>query len=158
MKIELTKRKYAVINRGDWELVRGFSWHAHRTPTGKWYARTCTIVANRKRWVWMHRVILGLGSGQITDHRNGDGLDNRRRNLRPSTYSKNARNMRVRRHSSKFKGVTWNKRRNRWVAQIELGGRRNLYLGSFHDESAAARAYDKAARKHFGEHANVNGK
>ena len=139
VKVDLTKGKKATIDKGSLALVSKYKWYAHLTPTGKWYARTSVVANGKKKWLWMHRLILGLQGSTIADHRNGNGLDNRKKNLRESTYSRNARNMRVRKHSSKFKGVTWNKRRCRWVAQIELGSRRNVYLGSFAKEVEASR-------------------
>lgn len=107
--------------------------------------------------VGMHRVITSAPPGMEVDHINGNGLDNRRGNLRVCTKSGNQRNQRVqsRAKTSVFKGVSRWKKNNRWAAFIKLGGR-PTYLGSFKSEVDAALAYDAAARKHFGAFARTN--
>jgi hypothetical protein len=114
----------------------------------------------------MHRLLLGLvdGFAQV-DHRNGNGLDNRRGNLRIATASQNQWNQKVRgRGTSKYKGVAWEKRGGKWVVKIAYLGRR-IHLGSFarnvingidYGEIKAARAYDLAAVKFFGVFARLN--
>lgn len=100
----------------------------------------------------MHMMLTGYAR---TDHRNGDGLDNRRANLRAATDQDNLRNMRKHRGSSRFKGVCWHCNDRCWNVKIRLGGRA-VNLGAFADEVAAALAYDAAAREYFGEFAALN--
>jgi hypothetical protein len=151
-KIPLTRGKVAFVDDRDFALVSHFKWRAGSTQGGKFY-RAITYVCGHL--ISMHRLILNCQSA--IDHRNGNPLDNRRRNLRRATHSQNAANCKKwqRATSSKYKGVTRHKKRNRWVAQIGVNGRR-LYLGSFADERAAAEAYDQAARKFFGGFARLN--
>jgi len=151
-KIPLTRGKVSVVDNDDFKKVSAYSWCAHRTPTGKWYARSTVM----RKHIIMHHLILPPRLGKITDHRDGDGLNNRRSNLRRCTHSQNQRNKISTPHTSRFKGVSWDKRKNRWRAQIELGGRRNLWLGYFSNQCDAASAYDRAAVKHFGAFARVN--
>jgi hypothetical protein len=106
----------------------------------------------------LHRIILGLlGSPEThVDHINGDKLDNRRCNLRACTREQNMRNMR--RHSdntSGYKGVHWNKQRGKWAAALHKMGKRRLYK-LFTLKEDAAKAYDEAAKQHFGEFARLN--
>jgi AP2 domain/HNH endonuclease len=90
------------------------------------------------------------------DHINGNGLDNRRTNLRPATSAENARNRRSQRGSSSpYKGVSWIRSRRNWRANLRVGDRL-IHLGSYTDPADAARAYDAAALKYFGEFARLN--
>jgi len=91
------------------------------------------------------------------DHINGDGLDNRRDNLRICTRTENVRCQRKRTKptSSRFKGVTWHKNHRYWQAAIRKNGERT-YLGWFKGEEEAARAYDKAAKRLHGDFASLN--
>lgn len=91
----------------------------------------------------------------LVDHANGNGLDNRRANLRPATPAQNLANARPRGGASSFKGVTWRADRRQWRARITASGRRHQ-LGYFKTEVAAALAYDVAARTMFGEFARTN--
>jgi hypothetical protein len=106
----------------------------------------------------MHRFILGATDRKVkVDHKDRDGLNNQRYNLRPSTNGQNNMNSSKRSdgNSSKYKGVCWHKRYGKFQAGIKLNGR-SKYLGMFTDELQAALAYDAAAREHFGEFALCN--
>lgn len=114
------------------------------------------------KWKYMHRLIMGSKSGEIVDHKNMNGLDNRRDNLRLCGMSENSSN-RVKKAgvnvSSKYKGVHFDRRNkkseNRWIAMIYAGGR-SKYLGLFATEVEAAEAYNRAASTAFGEFARLN--
>ncbi len=92
----------------------------------------------------MHREILGLQKGEHTDHINGDGLDNRRANLRKVTHAQNMQNRRPHCHGrSRYRGVERDSRNGKWRARLTVNGRR-LSVGSFHDEKDAAAAASAA--------------
>ncbi len=106
------------------------------------------------RWVALHRYLLQPDDGQVVDHINGDGLDNRRCNLRVCSQMQNLRNSRIRTdNTSGFKGVS--PQCNRWQASISVSGR-PIFLGSYATPEDAAAAYDHAARTHFGIFAALN--
>ena len=107
--------------------------------------------------VRMHRVIMGLGpDGPKVDHKDGNGLNNQRENLRLASTIQNGQNRRPdKRGSSKYKGVCWKSRRSHWEASIQHNGKR-IHLGCFQNELEAARAYDKTALEFFGEFARIN--
>lgn len=91
-----------------------------------------------------------------TDHINGDRLDNRKENLRICTRVQNFQNMKMHiDNTSGFKGVSWDSEREKWISQIFTGGH-TKFLGRFEDSEKAARVYDDAARKYFGEFARTN--
>jgi hypothetical protein len=106
--------------------------------------------------ILLHRLIMGAQPGQEVDHIDGDGLNNRKRNLRICTKAQNQRNQRPQKGgTSVYKGVYWHKDGKKWRGQIKLNGK-TIYLGSFDNELDAAKVYDLAALKYHGEFANLN--
>ena len=147
-EIPLTRGRFALVDEADYDrVVAAGKWHVLLNGQRAYGMRT-TRVGGRKRNVYLHVFLTGWS---LTDHINGNGLDNRRANLRPATPAENARNQRIRRDgTSGFKGV--GPRRGKWRARISADGdRRNL--GVFATPEEAARAYDAAARDLFGEFA-----
>lgn len=148
--IPLTKGKFTIVDEADVVLVlaRG-SWKASRGSDRVWHASRSEGYAA----IYMHWLITG---NPMTDHANGNGLDNRRINLRPATKSLNAINRPPpRNNTSGYKGVSWVKRDRKWQAMIGIGGR-PTHLGTFDDPVEAARAYNRAALEAFGEYAWLN--
>jgi len=104
----------------------------------------------------MHRLILNPPAGITIDHINGNGLDNRRENLRLAGRGQNQCNRgKQSNNTSGFKGVTWHKNLNKWEAGISISGKR-YHVGFYKTPEAAARAYDDAAKKYHGEFARLN--
>jgi hypothetical protein len=90
------------------------------------------------------------------DHRDGNGLNNQRCNLRPATKKQNGGNQKLSiTNTSAYKGVYWHKRDKGWRAQAKVHGK-TIYLGAFVDKIEAARAYDEAALKYHKEFALTN--
>lgn len=107
-----------------------------------------------RQTVKMHQLL--LPDADLVDHENGNKLDNRRRNLRPCSHSENNSNRASRSDSSsRFKGVTWDKSRNKWMAAIAAHGKSKT-IGRFDSEGDAARAYDAEARLAYGDFAKLN--
>jgi hypothetical protein len=105
----------------------------------------------------MHRLILGAQNGDLVDHKDRNGLNNRRNNLRLCTSSQNSMNV-IRKYKGKtsvFRGVHFHKAANKWIAKV-YAGRVAHHLGSFVNEVDAAIAYDHAAKRLHGEFALVN--
>lgn len=139
-----------VMPRRWWVLERKIKGQRGRGP----YAVTRIVKADgRRSLISMHQVITGY---PMTDHKNHDGLDNRRSNLRPATKVQNGGNSRpYLGASSRYKGVHWHSQRRAWRAAINHQGK-NRHLGTFSVEEDAALAYDIAARELFGEYAALN--
>lgn len=155
--ISLTQGQFAKVDDADYEWLMQFRWYAIRlSGSSGFYARR--NMAEPRESFYMHREIVGLLKGDKTqvDHRNHDTLDNQRSNVRRSTPGQNCFNSRIRSDNvSGFKGVSWNKANRVWESYIRVDKRR-LFLGYHADAVTAARIYNAAALKHFGEFAFVN--
>lgn len=148
---------FAMVDISDLHIVAPYRWIVYAADRTV-YAKTRMDRSEPERW--MHRVIMGVGKGSpLVDHANFNGLDNRRRNLRIATHSQNHANApkvnRVGGTTSPFKGVSYHAQAGKWMAAIQVDKKR-YYLGLYATQEDAARAYDDAARMHFGEFAWVN--
>ncbi len=151
-KIKLSKGYFAIVDDEDLEILFHYYWHV----SGKrnLYARTSLPRINTT--ILMHRLIsrLHYTDKRNIDHINHNSLDNRKKNLRIATCSQNSANRRPEKNNtSKYKGVTRNS--GRWLAQIQTKGK-NHNLGRYDIEEEAAKAYDSAALRLFGEFAFTN--
>ena len=154
--IQLTNGGATIVDDEDFELLGSFRWHKADNKC-TFYAIRYEVVDGTRRLIYMHRQILGLTDRRVlADHKDHDGLNNRRENLRISNYTNNNRNRRSRPGStSRFVGVCWLKNDRIWRATIQLNGC-PVSLGRYASEEAAAMARDAAVRIHYGEGAYIN--
>jgi len=145
--IKLTQNKWSLVDAEDYDKLSELRWHA-RNRHNRYYAL-------RKNGVSMARKIMNPPEKMVIDHINGNTLDNRKVNLRVCTHKQNCRNTKFQVGASKFKGVSWDKDREKWQSGIRVDDKRKA-LGRFDSEEDAARAYDIAARENFGEFAKLN--
>lgn len=146
-----------LVDREDLFLLSHFRWVVTRPDGKKPYVMTTDPTDGTRRTLYMHRLLTNAPKGMEVDHINGDGLDNRRANLRLATRTENCRNRGKQvTGSSRFVGVSWHKHRQRWWAYIWVGNGIRKSLGYHHDEESAARAYDAAAIDAHGEFAWLN--
>jgi len=154
--LELTQGKTALIDECDLPLVSQYSWHAvYRKPC--WYAASSSLRRKTGQALYLHRLIMDAKPDEHVDHKNGNGLDCRRENMRICTNAQNRMNNHSRTGKSAFKGVWFSaKNANRqWRANISVGDK-TVHLGGYETEAEAARAYNAAALKHYGEFACLN--
>lgn len=154
--ISLTKGLVTIVDDEDYEGLIHRTWYAQFNGITH-YAATSERDANgRNRIVLMHRLILSVPPGQFVDHRDRNTLDNRRQNLRYCTKAQNAQNSKIRSdNTTGKKGVSFRKEYGTYRATIRISGR-GVHLGTYDTAEGAAKAYDDAARLHFGEFALPN--
>ncbi len=149
--IPLTQNAYAIV---DTEILRQLILYRWELSEYKKFRYARRHVGSKT--IYMHRVIMNAPYGMQVDHINGNGLDNRRVNLRICNASQNQQNQRIRRcTSSRFKGVYLHTLSKKWIARICVKGKLK-HLGTYNIESYAAMAYDVKAVELFGEFANLN--
>jgi len=156
-KIPLTQGQFALVDDGDYAYLMQWKWYAH-WDTNTFYAvrkSPKTGPGDSRQLIRMHREILKAGKGQMVDHMDGNGLDNRRQNIRFCSHSQNNYNYANYPHSSKYKGVSWKTARGKWYAGIRHEGK-HIFIGLYVNEDEAGRAYDKKAKELFGEFARLN--
>lgn len=162
-KIPLTQGYFALVDDEDFVWLSKHKWHCI-DGVGKhtiYVGTNINIGRKQYKYARMHRLILGLKTGDKTqvDHIDGDGLNNQRNNLRLCNNQQNTRNSRIRSGTSKYKGVSWNTRAQKWQAGLGLtlnNKRRHVALGCYNNEKEAAKAYDLAAIYYFGDFARIN--
>lgn len=147
--------RFALVDEADAHLVSGITWHLSQRDS-RLYARSSKRSGAKVTHPRMHHLILPPAPGMVIDHINGDGLDNRRANLRHVTSSGNGHNKGASpRNTSGFRGVSWMARRKMWRAYATVAGKRQ-HLGYFRDAEAAARAVDDHVRRELGGVASTN--
>ena len=154
-KIPLTRGQYAIVDDIDYGKLMKYKWQCAKSAgycyasRAKWNGKYCSSVQ-------MHRQILNAPKNKYVDHINGNGLDNRRKNLRIATNSQNLMNSKIfNTNTSGYRGVGWDKKEKKWKARITQN-QKHKFLGYYLTKEDAAKAYNHAAKKLFGSFAKVN--
>lgn len=162
-ELQITKGLVVLLDEEDYEYFNQWTWHTTRTYGGKYYAKReerCPLTG-RKKAILLHREIMKAPKGMDVDHINRNTLDNRKENLRLATRSQNRGNLpRSRNNTTGYRGVSYynypqTRKKPCWHASIGVNGTK-VNLGYFKTAEEAAKAYDEAALKHFGEFATLN--
>lgn len=151
MRIQLTKGKWTIVDAEDYAELIKFKWHYREG-----YAKRAINRKGDRRAIAMHNQIMNTPKGFEVDHINGDGLDNRKCNLRVCKHQQNTWNRKsVTGSSSKYKGVSWQAATGYWKVNIKID-EKQMHIGCFWDEEDAARAYNRVAKGLHKEFAKLN--
>ncbi|MDD5551392.1 MAG: HNH endonuclease [Candidatus Omnitrophica bacterium] len=153
-KTKLTRGKVALVDDEDYERTTQYRWCAMHINY-QWYAdRALSKKEPKNAFTEMHRFIMNPPKGMMVDHRDGNGLNNQKSNLRICTRAENMMNRgKQPNNTSGYKGV----RINKGIIIAQIGFKNwNYHIGCFPDKESAARAYDKRAKELFGDFARLN--
>lgn len=164
-RIELHRRKaenlWTIIDLEDLERVINFpyTWYAKLNKSiGKYYVYTSVYCTETKRCkpIFLHQFIMNA-KGKTVDHKNNDGLDNRKENLRVVLDGNNSTNRRSRNknNSSGYRNVSWDKKYSKWIVQLQINGKRKM-LGRFDDVHEAGAFAEKMRSEYYKEFAGKN--
>lgn|SRR3990167_2791366 len=148
--IKLTQGMFAKVDEEDYEELNRYKWSANKIGNSFYAVRSIYLQSQEYKTIYMHSQLTDYA---MSDHINGDGLDNRRKNLRECNYSQNGLNRAVGNNTSGYKGVWASK--GKFRAAIQINGKRE-YLGAFLTAIEAAGAYNTAAIKYGGDFARIN--
>lgn len=151
-QIHLGNNIYTVVDDEDFALLKRYTWRLQKT---RWnmYAKACVDGSS----VLLHRLVMAAPCNIEVDHKDRDGLNNTKANLRLCSSTQNKYNTKVRcDNKTGYKGVYYNKRDNKYYAMIKPPENRRWYLGGYDSPEEAARAYNVAAEGLFGEFAYLN--
>lgn len=153
--IPLTKGQFAIVDATDFDNLNQNKWFAHFRPKqNKWYVMRHVWTGAQYISIYMHREILCPPPDLDVDHRDANGLNNLRSNLRIATPTQNSWNTgKHKNNKSGHKGVSWD--RGKWRVRIKVGDK-YLHLGRFSDLQEAASAYQETALRHRGEFARMD--
>ena len=151
-EIPLSRGKIAIVDEEDFFIISQHKWYYHPNRRGIGYAARRDYTGAKPRIIWMHREINRTPDGYETDHKNRNGLDNRRSNLETVTPSLNRVNQNYK-NCTGLRGVQ--KERSRFSARIKIN-KKMVWLGMFRDKIEAAKAFDAKARELYGDRAQVN--
>jgi hypothetical protein len=145
----------AYFDPEDYEFVIQYTWGV-REKAGLYYVHTSLCMDMKWRNFRFHRLLMNPPHNVAIDHRDGNGLNNRRKNLRACSSAQNAANQSISRaNTSGFKGVVWDNRCHSWSVRIKKNGKR-IYGGHFPNVVDAAAKYNELAIIYFGEFARLN--
>lgn len=154
-EIPLTKGYVALVDDEDYEFLMQWKWCAKVDRFYRTYAaRSSSRLDGKRKLLLMHRIVMSAPDKKVVDHRNGNGLDNQKHNLRVCTHAENARNQgKQRNNTTGYCGVK--RHRNGFQARLRVDGNL-LCFGTYPTPEEAARAYDQAAMQYHGEFACLN--
>lgn len=155
--ITLSRGYITKVDDEDYERFVKFKWHTEKARGNLRYAARCIWIGNKNTVVLLHRLIMDNPKGKSVDHVNGDGLDNRKNNLRICSHKENIRNSKLLRSNNKsgYRGVSWESGVKKWRADITVNYRLK-FLGFYKTKELAAEVYNLAAKRYFKKYANIN--
>jgi hypothetical protein len=155
--ISLTQDKFALVDDEDYEWLSKFNWCVHKVNGNNYVAMRGYFPEpnGKEKTLLMHRSIMNPPKNMQVDHIDHNSLNNQKANLRICTHRDNQRNRRPRGGTSKYMGVCYYKQTGKFCASIRPNNK-TIHLGYFTNEEDAAIVYDEAAKKYYGEFANLN--
>lgn len=154
-EIQLTQGKVTLVDDEDYKHLNQWKWYAHK-GTKTFYVVRYTNINGKQEIIYMHRIIMNTLNNQEVDHKDHNGLNNQKYNLRNCTKTQNQANKKKRINcSSKYKGVCWHNFAQKWQSLIKINYTQK-HLGYYASELEAALAYNKVAKELFGDFALLN--